>query len=46
MLDVSKVEAGKLDFSPQPIELPTLVAQALDVLQSGILQKRLTVDPP
>ena len=44
VLDLSKVEAGKLDFSPEPIHLPQLVAEALAVLHTGILHKHLTVD--
>ena len=44
VLDLSKVEAGKLDFSPEPIHLPHLVAEALAVLHTGILHKQLTVD--
>ena len=44
VLDLSKVEAGKLDFSPEPIHLPRLVVEALAVLHTGILQKHLTLD--
>ena len=44
VLDLSKVEAGKFDFSPEPIHLPRLVAEALDLLHTGIQQKHLVVD--
>ena len=49
VLDTAKVDSGKLEFKPQPIELPTLVAEVLGVLEAGIQAKRLTavtdIDP-
>ena len=44
VLDLSKVEAGKLDFNPEPVHLPRLVAEVLAVLHTGMLHKHLTVD--
>ena len=43
VLDLSKVEAGKLEFFPEPVELPALVGEVADLLHTQILQKRLQV---
>jgi DNA-binding response OmpR family regulator len=43
VLDLSKVEAGKLDFSPEPIDLPALLAEVLGILQASATAKRIAV---
>ena len=43
VLDLSKVESGKFEFYPETIDLPELVQGSLDVLQSPIQRKQLTV---
>jgi signal transduction histidine kinase/DNA-binding response OmpR family regulator len=49
VLDTAKVDSGKLAFTPQPIDLPALVAEVLGVLEAGIQAKQLTavtdIDP-
>ena len=43
VLDLSKVESGKFEFYPEPINLPALVQGSLDVLHTAIQRKHLTV---
>jgi PAS domain S-box-containing protein len=43
VLDLSKVEAGKFEFSPEPVDLEQLVHEALAVLHTAVQRKRLTV---
>jgi PAS domain S-box-containing protein len=35
VLDLSKVEAGKVEFYPEPLDLPTLVKEVTDILQTS-----------
>jgi PAS domain S-box-containing protein len=35
VLDLSKIEAGKLEFHPRPIALPDVVKEVVDILQEG-----------
>jgi PAS domain S-box-containing protein len=44
ILDLSKIEAGKLQFSPEGVDLPHLVAEVLGVLRSGIAEKKIHVE--
>ena len=46
VLDLSKVEAGKFEFFPEPVDLAVLIHDVSDVLQTSIMQKnvRLSVD--
>ncbi len=44
VLDLSKVEAGKFEFSPEPVDLAQLVHEAFAVLHTAVQQKHLTVD--
>ena len=46
VLDLAKVESGKMDFRPEPVELETLVGEVRDVLRglSASKQLRLTVE--
>ena len=43
VLDLSKVESGKFEFHPEPIDLPQLVQASLDVLHTAIQRKHLTL---
>ncbi len=43
VLDLSKVESGKFEFFPEPIDLPALVHGSLNVLHTAIQRKHLTV---
>jgi len=49
VLDLSKVESGKLAFAPEPLDLPVLVREVRDVLHTAVqrkqLQLRLELDP-
>ncbi|MGE5220076.1 MAG: ATP-binding protein, partial [Chloroflexota bacterium] len=44
VLDLSRVESGKLEFNPEPIDLKKLIAEVSTVLQPLSASKRLTVD--
>ncbi len=46
VLDLSKVEAGKFEFFPEPVDLAALVREVGDILQTSVLRKdiRLAVD--
>jgi PAS domain S-box-containing protein len=41
VLDLSKVESGKFEFFPEPVELPGLVAEVIGVLQGAAQRKRI-----
>jgi signal transduction histidine kinase len=43
VLDLSKVESGKFEFVAESLQLPTLLTQVCDVLQTAIQRKRLSV---
>jgi PAS domain S-box-containing protein len=43
VLDLAKVESGKMDFRPEAIELPGLIKEVCDVLRTLAAQKRLQV---
>ena len=43
VLDLSKVEAGKFEFSAEPVDLAQLVHEAFAVLHTAVQRKRLTV---
>jgi PAS domain S-box-containing protein len=43
VLDLSKVEAGKLDLSPEPLDLRQVVDDVIGILQSSIEPKNLTL---
>lgn len=42
VLDLSKVESGKFEFFPEPVDLPALVQDVMQVLETGAHRKRLT----
>ncbi|MDQ1657285.1 MAG: hypothetical protein QOD41_2368 [Cryptosporangiaceae bacterium] len=48
VLDLSKVEAGRIELSPQPVDLPTAVSAAADSLRPLLDRKsmRLTLSVP
>jgi signal transduction histidine kinase len=43
ILDLSKVEAGKLEFNPSPVELKTLLENSLTMVKEKALKHGLTV---
>ena len=43
VLDLSKVESGKFEFFPEPVELPLLIKEVGDILHTSVLRKRLQV---
>jgi PAS domain S-box-containing protein len=44
ILDLSKIEAGKLQFYPERVDLPQVVAEILGVLRSSTAEKRIQVE--
>jgi PAS domain S-box-containing protein len=44
VLDLSKVEAGKLEFRPQPLEVDRVVREVLSVLKEVASAKAITLD--
>ena len=44
VLDLAKVEAGKLDFRPEKVELAKLVNEVVSITRTTAAQKRINVD--
>jgi PAS domain S-box-containing protein len=44
ILDLAKVEAGKMDFHPEPVELEKLVRETCDMLRTLAGKKRLKIE--
>jgi PAS domain S-box-containing protein len=44
VLDLSKVEAGKMEFRPEPVALPSLVEKVVQSLHAVASKKRLKVE--
>ena len=44
VLDLAKVEAGKMEFQPEPIELDLIVRETCDVLRGMAAEKRLRIE--
>jgi len=44
VLDLSKVEAGMMQFRPEPVELSRLIAEVLGILRTSIAEKGLRVE--
>ncbi|EHR72057.1 PAS domain S-box [Burkholderiales bacterium JOSHI_001] len=43
ILDLSKVESGKFEFFPEPVDLPRLLKEIGDVLHAGIERKGISI---
>src|SRR4029077_8449474 len=43
VLDLAKVESGKMDIRPEPIDLKKVVAETRDILRTLAAQKRIQV---
>ena len=43
VLDLSKVEAGKLDFHPEPLDLDTVVNEVCEILRTSASQRQIRV---
>jgi PAS domain S-box-containing protein len=44
VLDLSKVEAGKMDFRPEPVDLPELTRSVVQSLSASAAERRLQLD--
>jgi CheY-like chemotaxis protein len=44
VLDLSKVESGKMEFRPEPVEVARLVGEVRDILRTLAAQKRIDVN--
>jgi signal transduction histidine kinase len=44
VLDLAKVEAGKMEFHPQAIVLPALIAEVRDILRAVAASKQIRID--
>jgi PAS domain S-box-containing protein len=44
VLDLAKVEAGRLELRPEPIDLPALVAEVCSILRTTAASRRITVE--
>ncbi|HTF93859.1 MAG TPA: ATP-binding protein [Verrucomicrobiae bacterium] len=49
ILDLSKVEAGRMEFAPEPVELDSIIAETRSIFQglpgSKVIQLQFDVDP-
>jgi PAS domain S-box-containing protein len=43
VLDLSKVEAGKMEFNPEPVNLPALVAEVCEIVRAVASKKRINL---
>ncbi len=44
ILDLAKVESGKMEFNPEPLLLPDVIAEVKDILRSLSAEKRIRFD--
>jgi signal transduction histidine kinase len=44
VLDLAKVEAGKMDFFPEPVDLAQLIGEVRDILRGIVSTKRIRID--
>jgi PAS domain S-box-containing protein len=44
ILDLSKVEAGKLEFHPERLDLPTLIGEVIAILRTIAAEKRIFIE--
>ncbi len=43
VLDLSKVESGKLDFFPEPLDLPALLTEVQGILHTAFIRKNIQI---
>jgi protein-histidine pros-kinase len=43
VLDLSKIEAGKMEFNPEPVNLPALVAEVCEIVRAVASTKRINL---
>ena len=43
VLDLSKVESGKLDFFPEPLDLPVMLQEVQDILHTALTRKNIRI---
>jgi protein-histidine pros-kinase len=46
VLDLSKVEAGKMEFRPEPVRLTALIQEVRDIVRTFAAQKRIQIESP
>src|SRR5207249_3013155 len=44
VLDLAKVEAGKMEFHPEPVDLPLLVHEVRNILRAVAAGKQIEID--
>jgi CheY-like chemotaxis protein len=44
VLDLAKVESGKLDFRPEPIDLPELIGEVNAILRTAAVEKKVRME--
>jgi PAS domain S-box-containing protein len=44
VLDLAKVEAGKIELHPEPVDLAQLIGEVRDILRTLAAQKRITIE--
>src|SRR5438094_7379960 len=44
VLDLSKVEAGKMEFRPEPVRLTALIEEVRDIVRTFAAQKRIQIE--
>jgi PAS domain S-box-containing protein len=44
VLDLAKVEAGKMELHPEPVDLPRLVGEVRDILRADAASKHIQID--
>jgi PAS domain S-box-containing protein len=44
VLDLAKVEAGKIEFHPEPVDLPRIIGEVRDILRTLAARKRIEVE--
>jgi DNA-binding response OmpR family regulator len=44
VLDLAKVESGKMEFRPEPVDLPNLVGEVRDILRTLAAKKRIHIE--
>jgi len=44
VLDLSKIEAGKMDFRPQPIGLTSFIAECIDIFREVAMKRHIAIE--